>query len=160
MENTSIEVIDDLIIKQRAFFATGKTKEIQFRLSMLKRLKQTIMTHENDISDAIGIDLHKSEEECFLTETSIVLQEIDIHINNIKRWAKPKRKSSPITIFPSSSKIISEPLGVALIIAPWNYPFHLLFNPLVGAISAGCCAILKPSPYTPTIAKLMERMIS
>ena len=94
------------------------------------------------------------------TETSIVLGEIDYHIKHLKKWARPERVSTPLQLLPSRSRIISEPLGVVLIVAPWNYPFQLLMNPLVGAISAGCCSILKPSPDTPTIAKLMEKMIA
>ena len=104
--------------------------------------------------------MHKSPEESYLTEISIVNQEIDNHIKHLRKWAKPKRVSTPWHILPSSSKIIYEPLGVALIVAPWNYPFHLLINSLVGVISSGCCTVLKPSPDTPTIAKVMENMIA
>lgn len=105
-------------------------------------------------------DLHKSPEETYLTEISIVTGEVDNHIKHLKKWSRPKRITTPIHLLPSSSKIMYEPLGVALIVAPWNYPFLLLISALVGSISAGCCSVLKPSPDTPTVAKVMEDMIS
>ena len=103
--------------------------------------------------------MHKSPEESYLTEISIVTGEIDNHIKHLKKWAKPKRVSTPLHLLPSSSKIIYEPLGLSLIVAPWNYLFQLLINSLVGSISAGGCSILKPSPDAPTIAKAMQEMI-
>lgn len=159
MEDTSKEIILDILEAQKTFFNSDKTKELKFRIQNLKNFKAAIKKWESKISDALWTDLHKSYEEAYLTEISIVLMEIDNHVKHLKRWAKPKKVSSPMHLLPSSSKIIYEPLGVALIIAPWNYPFQLLMNPLVGAISAGCCSILKPSPYTPSVAKVMEEMI-
>jgi len=159
MNETSINAIENLINEHRNFFATNRTKDIKFRIENLKRFKSAILKYENKISDALWKDLHKSNEEAYLTETSIVLQEIDNHLKHLKRWAKSKRVPTPIHLLPSSSKIIYEPLGVSLIIAPWNYPFQLLMNSLVGSISSGCCALLKPSPYTPTIAGVMEELI-
>lgn len=150
----------ETIQQQRDFFASNKTKEIQFRIQQLKKLKTVILANETEICDALYQDLHKSKEEAFLTEIGIVLSEIDYHIKKLKKWSKPHRVTSPLTLFPSSSKIIHEPLGLVLIIAPWNYPFQLLINPLVGAISAGCCAVLKPSYDTPAIEKVMQKMIA
>ncbi len=159
MENTKTIYIEESTVKQRHFFNSGKTKSVEFRVENLKKFRTAILKYESRIAEALWADLHKSTEEAYLTETSIVLQEIKNHTKNLKRWAKPKKVATPIHLLPSSSKIIYEPLGVALIMAPWNYPFQLLMNPLVGAISAGCCAILKPSPYTPTIAKVMEELV-
>jgi len=160
MEETSREIVEQKFAKQSTFFATHQTKEIDFRLANLKKLKQVVLDNEENIKQALWEDLHKSPEEAYLTEINIVVSEIDHHIKNIKKWAKPKKVSTTLQLQPSSSNIIYEPLGIALIVAPWNYPFQLLINPLVGAISAGCCAILKPSPDTPKIAKLMEAMIA
>ncbi|HOJ18989.1 MAG: aldehyde dehydrogenase [Ignavibacteriales bacterium] len=159
MEDTRIERIEELIKKQRAFFSKNNTKDVSFRLKNLLKFRAGIRKYENKITDALWTDLHKSYEEAYLTEISIVMAEIDTHIKHIRKWASPKRVITPLHVLPSSSSIIHEPLGLALIIAPWNYPFQLLMNPLVGAISAGCCAILKPSPYTPTVATVMEEMI-
>ncbi len=145
---------------QRAYFSTHQTKDVNFRLEQLRNLRKAVLQYRERIEDALWVDLHKSAEETYLTEISIVTGEIDNHIKNLKKWAKTKKVASPLHLFPSSSKFVYEPLGVALIVAPWNYPFQLLFNPLVGAISAGCCIILKPSPDTPTIAKVMEELIA
>lgn len=159
MEETSRAIIVQHIENQRAFFSTNKTKDINFRLAQLRKLKNAIHINQKKIEDALWEDLHKSPEESYLTEISIVTGEIDNHIKHLKKWAKPKRVSTPIHLWPSSSKIIYEPLGLSLIVAPWNYPFQLLINSLVGSISAGGCSILKPSPDAPTIARVMQEMI-
>ena len=159
MIDTSENSIVEYIANQKVFFSTHQTKVINFRLAQLRKLKKVILQNQQKIEQALWKDLHKSPEEAYLTEISIVTGEIDNHIKQLKKWAKPKRVSTPIHLLPSSSKIIYEPLGVALIVSPWNYPFQLVFNSLVGAISSGCCSVLKPSPDTPTIAKLMEAMI-
>lgn len=159
MNETAEQIIVEKLESQRAYFATHQTRDVGFRLTQLRKLRQAIGQYREKIEQALWDDLHKSPEEAYLTEISIVTGEIDNHIKYLKKWAKPKRVSTPIQLLPSSSKIIYEPLGVALIVAPWNYPFQLLINSLVGAISAGCCSILKPSPDAPTIARVMEEMI-
>lgn len=160
MIDTAEHIIIRYIESQRVFFSTNQTKNINFRLKQLKKLKQAIVKYQTKIEDALWIDLHKSPEEAYLTEISIVNGEINNHIKNLKAWAKTKRVSTPLHLLPSSSKIIYEPLGIALIVAPWNYPFQLLINSLVGAISSGCCCVLKPSPNASNIAKVMEEMIT
>lgn len=159
MENTSKTVIVEIWQRQRNYFATYETRNVDFRIAQLKKFKETIVRYDKHIAEALWSDLHKSYEEAYLTEISIVKMEIDYHIKHLKRWAKPRKVKTPLQSMPSRGRIFYEPLGHALIIAPWNYPFQLLMNPLVGAISAGCCALLKPSPYTPAIAEVMERMI-
>ncbi len=160
MENTTAQTIEQILNEQRSFFGSNQTKDITFRLQQLKKLKAAIKKHEQNLTKALWEDLHKSPEEVYLTEISIVTQEIDYHIKHLKKWSTPKRVVTPIHLLPSSGKIIYEPLGVSLIVSPWNYPFQLLINPLVGAISAGCTAILKTSPDAPEIAKAMEKMIA
>jgi aldehyde dehydrogenase (NAD+) len=115
---------------------------------------------ENRLCDALWTDLHKSYEEAYLTEISIVKAEIRNHIRHVAGWARRKKACSPLKLFPSRSYITKEPLGCSLVISPWNYPVQLLLNPLVGAISAGCTAVLKPSPYVPNVSKVIEDMIS
>lgn len=159
MIDTAENIIVQNIANQRAFFSTQQTKDISFRLVQLRKLKKVILQNEKEIEQALWVDLHKSPEEAYLTEISIVLGEIENHIKHLKKWSKPKKVATPIHLLPSLSKVIYEPLGIALIVAPWNYPFQLLINTLVGAISSGCCSVLKPSPDAPTIAKLMEAMI-
>lgn len=159
LENTSNEKIGSIVASQRRFFRSHKTLSVEYRLSSLRALRSAILAHEQELTDALNHDLHKSYEEAYLTEISIVLGEIDNFLKHLKGWAAPSKKSSPLKLFPSRSVVLTEPLGVALIIAPWNYPMQLLLNPLVGAIAAGCTAVLKPSPYTPTVAKVLEKIV-
>jgi len=159
MKETPEQLIVEHLANQRAFFASNKTKDTSFRLEQLRKLKNTILQNQKKIEDALWKDLHKSPEEAYLTEISLVIQEIAYHIKHLKKWAKAKRVSTPLVLLPSSSKIIYEPLGVSLIVAPWNYPFQILINSLVGSISSGCCSVLKPSPDAPCIANVMEEMI-
>ncbi len=160
MEETSKEVIIEHIKNQRNFFASNKTKSIPFRLEQLRNLKKAVLKYQTIIEDALWKDLHKSPEEAYLTEISIVTGELNNHIKHLKKWARPKKVHTPFYLLPSSSKIIYEPLGLSLIVAPWNYPFQLLINTLIGSISAGCCCILKPSPDAPSVAKLVQEMIA
>ncbi|MBU3659203.1 MAG: aldehyde dehydrogenase family protein [Flavobacteriales bacterium] len=159
MENLTENRLNSILEKQRSYFASHETKNIDFRISQLKKLKAVIQKYQAEITKALHADLRKSEQEAYLTEISIVNQEIEYHLSNIREWSQLKKVQTPIHLLPSKSRIQYEPLGIALIIAPWNYPFQLLFNPLVGAISAGCTTVLKPSPYTPSIAALMDKMI-
>jgi aldehyde dehydrogenase (NAD+) len=160
MTETTENIIVPLVANQSVFFSSQKTKPLSFRLRQLRKLKAVVQKNQKKIENALWEDLHKSPEEAYLTEVSIVLGEINNHLKHLKKWSKPKRVWTPLHLRPSSSKVITEPLGVALIIAPWNYPFQLLINSLVGAISSGCCTVLKPSPDTPAIATLMEEMIT
>lgn len=159
MHETSSSVIESTILEQRIFFRNMVTADLNFRIENLKKLKTAIQFYEERITDALWLDLHKSKEEAYLTEISMVTEEIDIHLKNVKSWAVPKKVKTPIHLFPSSSQIQYQPLGNVLIIAPWNYPLQMLFLPLVGAISSGCCALLKPSPYTPNTAIVMAELV-
>ena len=159
MKNSTCNIIQTQVQRQKAFFATNKTLDIKFRIQQLKKLKKSILNNQKNIEDALWKDLHKSPEESYLMEISIVVGEINYHIRNLKKWTRPKRVSTPLKLQPSRSKVIEEPLGVSLIMSPWNYPFQLLFNPLVGSISAGNCCVLKPSPEASETAKIMEKII-
>lgn len=152
-------MIPSIIESQRAFFHTGATLGLNFRRQMLKKLQGALDKWEKPLADALWTDLHKSYEEAYLTELSIVKGEVKNHLRHLGSWVKRKRVSTPIKMFPSRSFIVSEPLGNTLIMAPWNYPVQLLLNPLVGAISAGCTAVLKPSPYVPNVSATLTRMI-
>ena len=160
MENTSTERIIKIREAQKTFFASGATLDIKFRKEMLLNLLSAIEKWEDRLAEALWTDLHKSYEEAYLTEISIVKTEIKTHLRKVSGWARRKKVHSPLKLFPSRSYIVKEPLGNSLIISPWNYPVQLLLNPLVGAISAGCTAVLKPSPYVPNVSKTIEEMIS
>jgi aldehyde dehydrogenase (NAD+) len=154
-----MESIPTIIEKQRRFFASNKTKEYSFRIEQLKKLKEAILQQEEQIQKALLLDLNKSKEEAYLTEIGIVISEIDFHLKHLKKWMKLKKVKTPLFLQPSKSHIQYEPLGVALIISPWNYPFQLVFSPLIGVISAGCCAVIKPSPEASNTEKLMAEMV-
>ena len=160
MNNTPTQEIIALSKAQKEYFGTRATLNINFRRQMLKRLFVAMEKWEQKLCDALWTDLHKSYEEAYLTEISIVKAEINMHLISLKSWAKRRKAPTPLKLFPSRSYIVKEPLGNALIISPWNYPVQLLLNPLVGAISSGCTAILKPSPYVPTVSKVIEELIS
>ena len=145
--------------KQQQYFLSGATLALPFRKQALRKLLQAMKQYEQPLAEALWTDLHKSYEEAYLTELSIVYGEIHNHLRHLSRWARAERKSSPLAIMPASSHIIKEPLGNTLIIAPWNYPIQLLLNPLVGAISAGCTAMLKPSPYVPNVSRVLTELI-
>lgn len=151
--------VSQIVLRQREYFLTNETRSIDFRLKQLKKLKQAVEKYSDDIYEALWKDLHKCKEEAFLTELSIVINEINDHIKHLKKWAKPKKVKTPLYLMPSKSYVMYEPFGIALIIAPWNYPFHLMFAPLVGAISSGCCAVLKPSPYSQYTSEVMQMII-
>lgn len=151
---------EEILFRQREFFRSGTTREVDFRIISLRRLKKTIVDYEDRLSGALWEDLHKSAYESYLTEISIVLQELDNHIRHLRKWAKPQRVPTPFHLFGSKSRIVHEPFGVALVIAPWNYPFQLLFAPLVSAVAAGNCVVLKSSPYIPRVLEVMTEMIA
>ena len=159
IENTSKQEIKSIVEAQRAFFRSGETLSLKHRQQALCALSKALKQWEPRIAEALWKDLHKSYEEAYMTELSIVLGEIDNHLHHLKRWMAPKHVGTPLKMIPSQSKVVAEPLGCSLIMAPWNYPVQLLLNPLVGAISAGCTAVLKPSPYVPHTSKVMEQMI-
>jgi len=148
------------MITMRNFYNSGKTRDYNFRIENLQRLKKEIELNSIEIEEALRKDLGKSPEESYLTEISIILDEIRFQVKNLKRWARPKKVRSGIALLPSGSKIIYEPYGIVLIIAPWNYPFQLLLDPLVGALSAGNCAILKSSRRAPETSKIIKKIIS
>lgn len=160
MENTSLSYISQTLAAQRQYFASGKTRSISFRRQMLKHLLKVLKQWEKPLCEALWQDLHKSYEEAYLTEISIVYAEIRQHLKHLRRWSRKQAVPTPLKMFPSRSFIQPMPLGCTLIMAPWNYPVQLLLNPLVGAISAGCTAILKPSPYVPNVSQVLDEMIS
>ncbi len=158
-ENTSVERIREIRERQRRFFGSGATLDVKWRTDRLKAFEAAVRKWEKPLCEALWTDLHKSYEEAWLTEISILLGEIREHIHNIRKWSGPQRVATPLKMFPSRSRIVSEPLGTALVIAPWNYPVQLLLTPLAGVISSGCTAVLKPSPYVPNVSKVTQRMI-
>lgn len=150
--------IAQIISQQREYFGSGKTKEIDFRINQLKKLKSAIAENFETITQALKADLNKPQFEAYLTEL-IVTKEIDYALKKIKSWTKPKKVSVSLEQFPSYGSICAEPLGVVLIIGAWNYPLQLIISPLVGAIAAGNCVVVKPSENAPHTSKLLAKII-
>jgi aldehyde dehydrogenase (NAD+) len=150
---TSIETL-------REYFQSGATQPYAFRLLQLQRLKQLVLDNEQALYKALHTDLKKTDEDAWATEIGFFLSELNYTIEHLKGWMQPKSVPTNLVNMPSSSFTIQEPLGVVCIIAPWNYPFQLLFTPLIGAIAGGNCAVLKPSEFAPATAAVMRRIIA
>lgn len=152
--------ICQLVANQRAYFETGATRSLSFRLSALTRLKQAIQANEELLVQALREDLNKPASESYLCEIGIVYDEISYHLRHLKSWVKDRRVKTPLAQFPSKSFLSPEPYGVVLIMAPWNYPMQLCFSPLVGAISAGNTAVVKPSAYAPQVSHVVAKIVA
>ena len=144
---------------QRSFFSSGATKEYDFRIQQLRKLQDALKGHETEIFEALYTDLKKSPEECWITENGFVLNELGYAIKKLSSWMKPQKVATNLANLPSKSFIMSEPLGVVLIISPWNYPLNLLFTPLIGAMAAGNCVVLKSSEFAPATSAVMKKII-
>lgn len=141
----------------RDFFQTQSTKDIKFRKKYLKALKKSIKKHESDILDALKSDLGKNKVEAYATEVGFVMKELSYLIKELKNWAKTKSVTTPMMQFPAKSFIKYEPYGTVLIIGPFNYPFQLVMSPLIGALAAGNCAVVKPSEMTPQTSMVVQK---
>ncbi|HHB2166851.1 aldehyde dehydrogenase [Bacillus cereus] len=152
--------VSSIVNKQKAYFYNGHTRSVEVRKNNLKKLYEGIQRFEEEIFQALKLDLNKSVHESFTTEVGYVLKEISFQLKHISSWSKPKRVRTALTHFGSKGKVVPEPYGVTLIIAPWNYPFQLAIAPLVGALAAGNTIVLKPSELTPNVSKLITRMLA
>ena len=151
---------EEIVGRQRAFFRTNKTLPVKARLGALERLRRAIHFYEEDILAALQCDLGKSSTESYMTEVGTVLSELSYIKKNLPAWAKRQKVPTPLAQFPAKSYTLARPYGLCLIIAPWNYPFMLSIDPLLGAIAAGNCAIVKPSEYAPATAKIVKKIIA
>ncbi len=147
------------IADHRAFFGSRRTRDLSFRIREIKRLRQMIIDHEAAIFAAVGQDLAKPAFEAYGGETAIVVREIDYVLKHISQWARPKRVRTILGHQPGSSYITHEPYGLVLIMSPWNFPVQLTLTPLVGALAAGNCIVLKPSPLASETSRLMKKMV-
>ena len=159
MKEYSLEEVNLFYTGQRMFFVGGRTKDLDFRLQQLEKLKSAIQKYEAEILGALQADLGKCETEAYETEVGYVLKSLGHTIKNLKYWAAERRVRTPYYLQPAKSRIIREPYGCVLIMAPFNYPFQLLIEPLTGALAAGNTCILKPSEQAPATAQVVEKMI-
>jgi aldehyde dehydrogenase (NAD+) len=161
----STEIAPDLTIdtskllqQQRDFFATGKTRSIEFRLTQLRKLQTAVIAHQDQIIAAVRKDLCRAPYEAYFELN--MLEELKTALKHLRQWVKPQRVATAITVFPASAWMQPQPLGVVLIISPWNYPFQSALSPLVGAIAAGNCAIIKPSEHSAYTSAVMAKLIA
>ena len=145
--------------KMHRYFKSGATQSYAFRKQQLLALKKAVIDYEEEIYSALYTDLKKSKEESWVTENGFFLAELNDALGKLKLWMEPEAVSTNLLNLPSSSRVIKEPLGVVLVIGPWNYPFQLLFTPLLGAIAAGNCVVVKPSEFAPATAAIMQKII-
>ena len=151
--------IKEIVARQRAYFETGATRGADFRLKALEKLYQALKQHEPLIMEALQQDLNKAPMETYMCETGLVLEEIRFHRKHLRRWMKNRTVPTPLAQFHAKSFIAPEPYGVALIMSPWNYPVQLCLSPLVGAISGGNCAVVKPSAYAPATSAALAKIL-
>jgi len=156
----SEQELKELNKRQLEFFRKGLTRQLDFRLNALNRIKDLIFKFESKLFEALHEDLGKPPFESYASETGMVLQELNLLIRNLRKWAQPTRVYTPLVHFIATSKFQYEPYGRVLIISPWNYPFQLLFNPLIGAIAAGNCVLAKPSKHASHTTAVMTEMIN
>ena len=151
--------IHEIVESEKHFFRTGVTRGVDFRIDMLKKFRKAIIENDELISAALKADLNKQPFESYMCETGLLLEEINFHIKRLKKWSKTRRVKSGIGQLPGKSYVCPEPYGVVLIMAPWNYPVQLCLMPLVGAISAGNCAVVKHSAYAPESSRVISKLI-
>lgn len=152
--------MQEAIEKQRSYFHTGETLPLAFRIRQLERLKQALKEYEPQLLLALREDLGKPEFEGYEAELGILYEEINYTLKHLKSWARPQRVPTPMVHFPAKSAVYTEPLGVVLIMSPWNYPLQLTVAPLIAAISAGDCAVVKPSRYSAATSAVIEKMLA
>ena len=151
--------LSSLVQKQRSFFDSGATRSYKFRHDQLLAFKKAILKYEQEINKALHADLKKTVEESWVSETGLLIQEINYTIKHLREWMQPERMGTNLLNLPSSSYLYPSPRGVVLIIGPWNFPLQLLLIPVAGAIAAGNCVVIKPSEFAPATAALIEKMI-
>lgn len=151
--------IASIVARQRSFFESGATRSLAFRMDALKKLQKAIRENEPLINAAMKADLNKSPFETYMTETGMVLDELHFHLKHLPRWVKSKTVKTPLTQFHAKSFLSPEPYGVVLVMSPWNYPVQLCLEPVVGAISAGNCTVIKPSAYAGATSRAIAKII-
>jgi aldehyde dehydrogenase (NAD+) len=154
-----METILEQLQRMRQYFSSGATLSYEFRKEQLQKLKEALHRYEQEIYNSLYSDLKKSAEESWVSEIGMTISEINYALKKLSKWMRPQRVGTNLLNFPGKSYVLHEPLGVSLIIGPWNYPLQLLFVPLIGSIAAGNCAVIKPSEFAPATASLLEKII-
>jgi aldehyde dehydrogenase (NAD+) len=149
----------DIVRSAGEYFASEATRPVAARREALRRLRRAVELGEEALLDALHADLRKPRLEAYASEVGFVLADFDHAIRHVPGWARPRRRRAPLALRPGSARLHPDPYGTALILGPWNYPFQLLFSPLVGAVAAGCTVVLKPSEYAPAVSACVARLV-
>jgi len=157
--HTDVATIPDTVKRLRASFATGRTRPLAWRREQLQQLRKLLKEHGQELVDAIHRDLGRPDLEGWVSDVAFTATEVDLALRNLERWTRPERVRTPLNQQPASARIVREPLGVVLVIAPWNYPVQLLLSPLVGALAAGNCVVLKPSEVSAHCSEILARLV-
>jgi len=157
--HTDIHSIADDVARLRAAFESGLTRPAAWRIQQIERVRDMMRENADAFAEALALDVGKPAMEAYAADIAIVADEAKTFARSVRKWMKPRKVGSPVQTFPSKSRIVSDPLGVVLIISPWNYPVQLLISPLLGALAAGNCAVLKPSEVTPHTSQLLAELI-
>ena len=152
--------IEQTVAAQRIYFQSGETLDLSFRREALKRLKAAILAHEGDVNAALKADLNKSASETYMCETGMTIAELSYMLSHMSRYARPQHVLTPLAQFHARSFTVKNPYGVVLIMSPWNYPFMLTMEPLIGALVAGNCCVVKPSAYAPATSAVIRTILS
>ena len=160
MESKTTLAPQGIADRQRGFFSTGATRELRFRIRQLTALREVLVAREGDILGALRHDLGKPEVEAYASEIAPVLHEIDRARRGLRGWARPRKVHTPLILLPGTSWIHPEPRGCILIVGPFNYPFQLVMSPLIGALAAGNCAVVKPSEMAPHTSRLVSNVLA
>jgi len=152
--------LEQILESQKRFFAAGQTLDIDSRIRNLRKLKSLIISHENELAEALHQDFHKPYFEVLGTESRFTVAEISLMIRKLRKWSRRQRAKTSIANFPARSYVVPQPYGQVLIIAPWNYPFQLSMIPLIGALAAGNCVVLKVSQKVPGTLRVISKIIS
>jgi aldehyde dehydrogenase (NAD+) len=149
----------EVVARARAAFDSGTTKPRAWRVAQLRALRTLLVEHEAEVAEALHADLGKSATEAWITETGFVVREIDHTLRHLRAWTAPRRVPVPLSLAPGRARVVREPLGVVLVIAPWNYPVQLCLAPLLGALAAGNAVVVKPSEIAPATSRLLARLV-
>ncbi|MBC5738628.1 aldehyde dehydrogenase [Lawsonibacter faecis] len=152
--------LKELVSAQRRYWNSGATRSVGFRRDMLEKLERAVVSRERELLSALREDLGKAPYESYACEVGMTLAELRCAKSHLTRWAAPKGRPSPMALFPAKSRVVADPYGVALIMSPWNYPVQLTLVPLISALAAGNCAVVKPSAYAPACSAVLKALIS
>lgn len=152
--------LKELVSAQRRYWNSGATRSVGFRRDMLEKLERAVVSRERELLSALRKDLGKAPYESYACEVGMTLAELRCAKSHLARWTAPKGRPSPMALFPAKSRVVADPYGVALIMSPWNYPVQLTLVPLISALAAGNCAVVKPSAYAPACSSVLKALIS